>query len=77
MQTIVSRALSPFDVGSITIGNFDGKGSSNVIKDKVILEGDVRSISDEAQETIEREIRAKLNGISTMFGVTSLVLHET
>ena len=70
LQSVVSRALSPFDVGSITIGNFDGKGSFNVIKDKVTLEGDVRSMSDEAQATIEREVRAKLDGISAMFGVT-------
>ena len=70
LQTVVSRALSPFDVGSVTIGNFDGKGSFNVIKDKVTLEGDVRSMSDEAQATIEREIRAKLDGISAMFDVT-------
>lgn len=70
LQTVVSRSLSPFDVGSVTIGNFDGKGSFNVIKDKVTLEGDVRSMSDEAQATIEREIRAKLDGISAMFGVT-------
>ncbi|MBM6615154.1 amidohydrolase [Desemzia sp. RIT804] len=70
LQSVVSRALSPFDVGSVTIGNFDGKGSFNVIKDKVTLEGDVRSMSDEAQATIEREIRTKLDGISAMFGVT-------
>lgn len=70
LQTVVSRALSPFDVGSITIGNFDGKGSFNVIKDKVTLEGDVRSMSEEAQETIEREVRVKLDGIAAMFGVT-------
>lgn len=70
LQSIVSRALSPFDIGSITIGNFDGKGSFNVISDKVTLEGDVRSMSDEASATIEREIRAKLDGISAMFGVT-------
>lgn len=70
LQTVVSRALSPFDVGSITIGNFDGKGSFNVIKDKVTLEGDVRSMSEEGKETIEKEVRAKLDGICEMFGVT-------
>lgn len=70
LQTVVSRALSPFDVGSITIGNFDGKGSFNVIKDKVTLEGDVRAMSEEAKATIEKEVRAKLDGISAMFGVT-------
>lgn len=70
LQTIVSRALSPFDIGTVTIGNFDGKGSFNVIKDKVTLEGDVRSMSEKAQATIEKEVRAKLDGISAMFGVT-------
>ncbi len=70
LQTIVSRALNPFDVGSITIGNFDGKGSFNVIKEKVTLEGDVRAMSEEGKAIIEREVRAKLDGISKMFDVT-------
>lgn len=70
LQTIVSRTLSPFENASVTIGNFDGKGSFNVIKDSVTLEGDVRSMSDEGMETIEKEIHAKLDGVSAMFGVT-------
>lgn len=70
LQTIISRALNPFDVGSITIGNFDGKGSFNVIKEKVTLEGDVRAMSPEGKEIIEKEVRAKLDGISKMYGVT-------
>ena len=43
VQTIVSRRLSPFETGVITIGSFDGKGQFNVIKDAVELEGDVRA----------------------------------
>lgn len=70
LQSVVSRALSPFDIGSITIGSFDGKGSFNVIKDKVTLEGDARTMSEEAQKTIEREVRAKLDGVAAMFDVT-------
>ena len=42
IQTIISRRLNPFDMGVITIGSFDGKGTFNVIKDSVELEGDVR-----------------------------------
>ena len=42
VQTIISRRLNPFDIGVITIGSFDGKGTFNVIKDSVELEGDVR-----------------------------------
>lgn len=70
IQTIVSRGLSPFDVGSVTIGSFDGKGSFNVIKESITLEGDVRAMSEETHALIEKEIRAKLDGISAMFDVT-------
>lgn len=55
VQSIVSRRMNPFDVGSITIGSFDGKGSFNVIKDSVVLEGDVRSMSEETRTLIERK----------------------
>jgi len=37
VQTIISRRLSPFEVGVITIGSFDGAGTFNVIKDSVEL----------------------------------------
>ena len=51
LQTIVSRRINPFDTASITIGNFDGKGTFNVIKDAVTLEGDVRTMSPETKRT--------------------------
>ncbi|EIA20792.1 hypothetical protein KKC_04990 [Listeria fleischmannii subsp. coloradonensis] len=70
VQTVISRRLNPFDVGSITIGSFDGKGSFNVIKDSVELEGDVRSMSEETRTTIEKEIRRIVGGLEVMFGVT-------
>src|SRR5699024_11054313 len=41
-QTIVSRRLNPMDTGVVTIGSFDGKGTFNVIKDSVEIEGDIR-----------------------------------
>ena len=37
VQTVISRRLNPFDVGVITIGSFDGKGTFNVIKDALNL----------------------------------------
>ena len=57
VQTVISRRLNPFDVGVITIGSFDGKGTFNVIKDSVELEGDVRYMTVETQQLIEKEIR--------------------
>ncbi|MCM3726179.1 amidohydrolase [Neobacillus cucumis] len=70
IQTVVSRRLNPFDMGVITIGSFDGKGTFNVIKDSVVLEGDVRAMTDETRELIEQEIRRIAMGIEQEFNVT-------
>lgn len=69
VQTVISRRLNPFDMGVITIGSFDGKGSFNVIKDSVVLEGDVRYMTIEAQKLIDKEIHRIVKGIEVEFGV--------
>lgn len=71
VQTVISRHLNPFDMGVITIGSFDGKGTFNVIKDSVELEGDVRYMTVENQELIEKEIRRIIRGIEEEFGVST------
>ncbi|MDR7080106.1 amidohydrolase [Neobacillus niacini] len=70
VQTVVSRRLNPFDMGVVTIGSFDGKGTFNVIKDSIEIEGDVRAMTDETRVTIEREIRRIAKGIEEEFNVT-------
>ncbi len=67
VQTVVSRRLSPFEVGVVTIGSFDGKGAFNIIKDSVEIEGDVRAMADETKKTIEDEIKTLAYGIGAMF----------
>ncbi len=69
-QTVISRRLSPFDVGVITIGSFDGKGQFNIIKDSVELEGDIRCMSDNAQEIVQRELTNLVKGLEAGYGVT-------
>lgn len=69
LQTIVSRRINPFDMASITIGNFDGKGSFNVIKDSVTLEGDIRTMSEETRDMVEKQIRTLVKGLELTFGV--------
>lgn len=68
-QTVISRRLSPFDVGVITIGSFDGKGQFNIIKESVELEGDIRCMSTGAQEIVERELTNLVKGLEVGFGV--------
>ncbi len=70
VQTIISRRLNPMDAGVVTVGSFDGKGTFNVIKDSVELEGDIRYMSKESQEIIEQEFRRIVKGLEVEFGVT-------
>ncbi|MER2114900.1 MAG: amidohydrolase [Solibacillus isronensis] len=76
VQTIISRRLSPFDIGVITIGSFDGKGTFNVIKDSVELEGDIRYMTIETKEKIEVEVKRLVRGLEEEFGVTCELTYE-
>ncbi|KAF1299468.1 amidohydrolase [Enterococcus sp. JM4C] len=70
VQTIVSRRINPFDTATVTIGSFDGKGSANVIKEMVTLEGDVRFMREELRPIVEKEFKQLLKGICEAFGIT-------
>ena len=69
VQTIISRRLSPFSIGVITIGSFDGAGTFNVIKDSVELEGDIRYMTIETKDIIEREVKRMVRGLEEEFDV--------
>lgn len=70
IQTVISRRLNPFEMGVVTIGSFNGKGSFNVIKDSVELEGDVRYMNEDSQKVIAEEIQRITKGIELEFSVS-------
>lgn len=70
VQTIVSRRINPMTAGVVTIGSFDGKGSFNVIKDSIEIEGDIRYSDKEVQVVIEKEFHRIVKGIEELFGVS-------
>lgn len=67
VQSVVSRRLSPFENGVVTIGSFAGEGTFNIIKDSVIVTGDVRAMSDDTKAVIEKEIKRVARGIGETF----------
>src|SRR5699024_5980267 len=69
-QTVVSRRLDPLKTGVVTVGSFDGRGTFNVIKESIELEGDIRYADSQAQEVIDKEIHRIVDGLEAMFGVT-------
>ena len=73
LQTIVSRRISPMESGVVTIGSFDGKGEFNSIKDRVILEGDVRCMAESTRKKIEEEIKRIAFGTARTYGCDIIV----
>ena len=70
LQTIRSRNLSPFEPSVITVGIVRGGERFNIIPGEVLLEGTVRTYSDEARATVERRMREILDGITRASGGT-------
>ncbi|WP_085507400.1 amidohydrolase [Thalassobacillus devorans] len=75
-QTIVSRRVDPLRTGVVTIGSFDGKGSFNVIKDSIEIEGDIRYSDNETRDVISKEIQRIAKGIEETFGVICELTYE-
>ncbi|MDO5707379.1 MAG: amidohydrolase [Andreesenia angusta] len=76
VQTIVSRRLSPFDMGVVTIGSFDAKGTDNIIKDSVTIEGNVRAMSYENKKIIEKNIKMMTKGLEATYGVDCILNYK-
>ena len=51
-QTIISRNISPNKMGVLTFGKFNGGSASNIIPEKVTLEGTIRSYDENTRKTI-------------------------
>jgi hippurate hydrolase len=70
LQTIVSRAVDPFDPSVVTIGAFKAGTVNNVIPDKAELAVNVRSFAPSARELILNRIREISAHVAGAFGVS-------
>jgi amidohydrolase len=70
LQTIRSRTLSAFEPSVVTVGIVRGGERFNIIPGEVLLEGTVRTYSEEARATVERRMREILDGITRAGGGT-------
>lgn len=76
LQTVISRRLDPFEVGTVTVGSFDGKGAFNVIKDAVTIEGDMRYMKETTFEILNQEVLRLTKGLEEMFAVQATMTVE-
>ena len=69
VQSIVSREISPNEMGVLTVGQIHGGTAPNIIPDMVLLEGTIRAYSTKVRKQIISSVGRIATGISqTMKG---------
>jgi len=68
LQTVVSRSVDPTDPAVLSIGIIQGGTRSNIIAEKVTMEGTVRALSDANRKKIQPLMEDIVKGICEMHG---------
>ncbi len=65
LQLLVSRRVDPLQAAVLSIGSFHAGQAPNVIPDRAVFTGTVRTLTPETRDLMERELRAIVEGVST------------
>jgi amidohydrolase len=76
LQTVVARRLGPLERAVVSVTQFHGGDTWNVVPDGVILRGTTRSMSHEVQDRIEATMRALCEGIAAAHGARAELRYE-
>lgn len=73
LQSIVSRNVSPLESAVLTIGRFQSGTAPNIIPQEALLEGTLRTLSQQAQQLIGTRLKDIISGVETVHGVKAEV----
>lgn len=76
LQTIVARALAPGDYGVVSATELVSDGARNILPSTVTIRGDTRGYDDAVSATIERRMRALVEGIAAAHGARATLRYE-
>lgn len=69
-QQLVSRRIDPLKSAVLTIGHFEAINPFNVIADRVVLAGTIRTFEEEVRIQMEQDLEAVLNATCLAFGAS-------
>ncbi len=70
LQTIISRNVSPHETAVLTIGSFRAGQAFNVIAERAVLRGTIRTFDPTVRALIIRRIREILTGVTQAHGAS-------
>ena len=68
IQTIISRRVSPLDAAVISVCSFHSGSSNNVIPDRAIIKGSIRTLDMETREKIPEMMHQIIDGVTKSMG---------
>ena len=68
LQQVVSRQIDPADPVVLTIGKINGGTQYNILADRVVLDGTVRTLNDKTHKEMPLRIEQIARGITAAFG---------
>ena len=68
VQAIITRNIDPLDSCVISIPKFSGSTAPNVIPERVVLEGTLRALTNEARERLEKRLAETVTHTAEAFG---------
>jgi amidohydrolase len=68
LQTIVSRRISPLEPVVVSIGQIEGGTARNIICDRVILKGTVRTLNKDVTKRIPKLLKEITSGVVKSYG---------
>jgi metal-dependent amidase/aminoacylase/carboxypeptidase family protein len=68
-QTVVSREIRPLHPAVVTIGALNAGTTHNIIPERAVLKGTVRTLHADARDTAESALRRLVSGLEAMMRV--------
>ena len=71
LQSLISRELPPLESAVLTIGRFQAGTAKNIIPEKALLEGTLRTLRPDIREHIIRRLEELVQGVARSFDITA------
>ncbi len=69
LQTVVSRSVPPLESAVLSVGRFQGGTASNIIPHEVLMEGTLRTLSEDVRRVALKRLAQLIEGLEKSFDV--------
>lgn len=70
LQTIVSRSINPISPAVVTIGTFQAGQASNIIAERCLLKGTIRTFDEESRQLAQQKVERTVKQICDLHGAS-------